>query len=143
MPMDFSRLQELSNSLNNKSDELNESLKTFEAMIASFRLGVEAWVRPSLERTMDDQDGTEYTTTLGYSKATGNWCLTLGYWSSFNEEGNYSPLNQASRDLRIKAVEQLPKLLKALESAADEAVQEVEKARKNMRNIIDGAREGV
>ena len=142
MPTDFSRLQDLSNSLNKKSDELNESLKAFEAMIASFRLGVDAWVKPSLETRTDDH-GIEYSTTLGYSKATGNWCLTIGYWSSFDEEGSYSPLNQASRELRIKAIEQLPKLLKALESAADEAVQGVEKARKNMRNIIDGARESV
>ena len=142
MPTDFSRLQDLSNSLNKKSDELNESLKAFEAMLASFRLGVEAWVRPSLETSTDDH-GIEYATTLGYSKASGNSCLTLAYRNSMDDEGSYVPLNQASRELRIKAVEQLPKLLKALENAADEAVQDVEKARKNMRNIIDGVRESV
>ncbi|MEO5955831.1 MAG: hypothetical protein ABIR36_09115 [Nitrospiraceae bacterium] len=141
MPMDFSRLQNLSESLNKESDGLNEAIKAFEAKLASFRLGVTAWVRPPLEKEVDEKHGVESTTSLGYSKATGNWCLTVAYENDIDpESAQFSPLGQASRDIRMKAVRQLPKLLKAIESAADEAVKEVEEARKIMRDIIDGAR---
>lgn len=140
MPMDFSRLQSLSESLNKESDSLNESIKAFEAKLASLRLGVTAWVNPPLEKqVIDEKHGVEFSTSLGYSKATGNWCLTIAYQNDFEEEGNYIPLSQAPRDIRMKAVRQLPKLLKAIESAAAEAVKEVEETRKIMRDIIEGA----
>jgi hypothetical protein len=141
MPIDFSRLQNLSESLNKESDSLNEAIKAFEAKLASFRLGVTAWVDPPLEKEVDEKHGVESTTSLGYSKATGNWCLTVAYGNDIDPESTqFSPLGQASRDVRMKAVRQLPKLLKAIESAAAEAVKEVEEARKVMRDIIDGTR---
>lgn len=141
MPMDFSRLQSLSESLNKESDNLNESIKAFEAKLASLRLGVNAWVLPPLETEVDEQHGIESTTSLGYSKATGNWCLTLAYANDIDPEStHFSSLSQAPRDIRMKAVRQLPQLLKAIESAAAEAVKEVEEARKIMKDIIDGAR---
>jgi hypothetical protein len=138
--MDFSRLQDLSNDLNKKSDELNESLKAFEAKLASFRLGVTAWVSPPLETEKED-DGNEITTKLGYSKVTGSWCLTLEYDDDFTSGfdnapyPHYTPLSQAPRDLRIKAVEQLPMLLKEIEKRADEAVKEVHQAGKLIRDL--------
>lgn len=142
MPMDFSRLQSLSESLNKESDSLNESIKAFEAKLASLRLGVTAWVSPPLQtEVIDEQHGIESTTSLGYSKATGNWCLTVAYEIDINpESAQFTPLSQAARDIRMKAVRQLPKLLKAIEVAAAEAVKEVEEVRKIMRDIIDGAR---
>lgn len=141
MPMDFSRLQSLSESLNKESDNLNESIKAFEAKLASLRLGVNAWVAPPLEKEVDEKNGLESTTSLGYSKATGNWCLTIAYENDFGPESTqFSSLSQAPRDIRMKAVRQLPRLLKAIESAAAEAVKEVEEARKIMKDIIDGAR---
>lgn len=141
MPMDFSRLQSLSESLNKESDSLNESIKAFEAKLASLRLGVNAWVVPPLEKEVDEKHGVESTTSLGYSKATGNWCLTIAYENDIDPESTqFSSLSQAPRDIRMKAVRQLPRLLKAIESAAAEAVKEVEEARKIMKDIIDGAR---
>jgi hypothetical protein len=140
MPMDFSRLQDLSNDLNKKSDELNESLKAFEAKLASLRLGVTAWVSPPLEKATE-VDGNEFITKLGYSKVTGSWCLTLVYDDDFSSGDpnspypRYTPLSQAPRDLRILAVEQLPKLLKEIEKRADEAVKEVDQAGRLIQDL--------
>lgn len=134
MPMDFSRLQDLSNSLNTKSDELNGSFKLFESKLASFRLGVTAWVEPPLEKWTYEH-GVEETTKLGYSKATGSWCLTLRRDHTYEEDYGYTALSQAPRDLRIKAAEQLPKLLKEIEKVATEAVKEVDEAGKFMRDL--------
>ena len=101
-----------------------------------------AWVSQPLEKeVIDEQHGIESTTSLGYSKATGNWCLTVAYEIDINpESAQFTPLSQAARDIRMKAVRQLPKLLKAIEVAAAEAVKEVEEVREIMRDIIDGAR---
>ena len=109
--------------------------KLFESKLASLRLGVTAWVDPPLEK-WSSEDGAEETTKLGYSKATGSWCLTLRYDHSYAEDYTFTPLSQAPRDLRVKAAEQLPKLLKALETGATDAVKEVEEAGKFIREFI-------
>lgn len=144
MAIDFSRLQDLSTVLNSKSDVLNEAIKAFEAKLASLRLGVSAWVNPPLISEVTDENGiNEDTTTtrLGYSKATGTWCLTIEE-DSERYSGtpgapwpSYAPLSQASRDIRLKAIKQLPLLVKALEKKADEALHEVSQAEKLLRDL--------
>lgn len=136
MREDFSRLENLSQILNKQSDELNDSLKSFEEKLASLRLGVSAWAKPPIEKHTDDRDGVEYRTTLGYSKITGSWCLTIGYENDMDDESSsFVQLSQASRDIRMKAVRYLPNLLKALEEAAINEVKEVEEARVFMRDM--------
>lgn len=144
MPIDFSRLQDISNVLNSKSDVLNEAIKSFESKLASLRLGVSAWVNPPLVSETTDEGGVNedtITTRLGYSKATGQWCLTIeedsDRYSGLDQSPwpSYTPLNQASRDMRIKAIKQLPLLVKALEKNADEALKEVGQAEKLLRDL--------
>lgn len=144
MPIDFSRLQDISNVLNSKSDTLNEAIKAFEAKLASLRLGVSAWVSPPLISEVIDENTIRedtFTTKLGYSKATGHWCLTIEDDSARNSGipgapwPSYSPLSQASRDIRLKAIKQLPLLVKALEKSADEALKEVGQAEKLIRDL--------
>lgn len=144
MAIDFSRLHDLSNVLNSKSDVLNEAIKAFEAKLASLRLGVSAWVNPPLiSEGIDEHGPNEDTirTKLGYSKATGTWCLTIEE-DSDRYSGvpgapwpSYSSLSQASRDIRLKAIKQLPLLVKALEKKADEALHEVSQAEKLIREL--------
>ena len=144
MALDFSRLQDLSNVLNSKSDALNEAIKAFEAKLASLRLGVSAWVTPPLiSQVTDENTINEDTiqTRLGYSKATGHWCLTIEEDSDRNSGipgapwPSYEPLSQTSRDIRQKAIKQLPLLVKALEKKADEALHEVNQAEKLLRDL--------
>jgi len=145
MPIDFSRLQDISNVLNSKSDVLNEAIKSFEAKLASLRLGVSAWVTPPLTSEVVDEGTSNedtITTKLGYSKATGSWCLTLledsDRYSELPQSSwpSYSPLSQASRDMRVKAIKQLPLLVKSLEKRADEALKEVGQAEKLIQELI-------
>ena len=144
MPIDFSRLQDLSTVLNSKSDVLNEAIKAFEARLASLRLGVSAWVDPPLISEVTDESSISedtITTKLGYSKATGTWCLTIEEDSARHGGApgapwpSYSPLSQASRDLRLKAIKQLPLLVKALEKRAAEALHEVSQAERLLRDL--------
>ena len=143
MPIDFSRLQDISNSLNSKSDTINAAIKAFEEKLASLRLGVSVWVLTPLETRLIAPGTVEednLKTYLGYTKATSTWCLTLSEDSECwgNDEENpphYTPLSQASRELRIKAIKQLPLLVKALEKKADEALKEVDQAEQFLRDL--------
>jgi len=45
-------------------------------------------------------------------------------------------LSQASRDMRVKAIKQLPLLVKSLEKRADEALKEVGQAEKLIQELI-------
>jgi|CXWL01.1.fsa_nt_gi hypothetical protein len=143
MPIDFSRLQDISAVLNSKSDSINAAIKAFEAKLASLRLGVSAWVsRPLTTQLVDPGTQTEDTliTKIGYSKATGAWCLTLmedsERWGDDEEHPpRYTPLSQASREMRINAIKYLPSLVKALEKSADEALVEVDQAEQLLRDL--------
>lgn len=142
--MDFSRLEKLSNSLNSKSDTLTQAIKSFEAKLASLRLGISAWVSPPLETEIVDPNGPnedEVTTTLGYSKATGGWCLTVKEDSArfSGLEGapwpSFTSLTQASRERRIKAIKQLPLLIKEIEKRASEELQVIAEAEQLIREF--------
>lgn len=143
MRIDFSRLQEISSSLNSKSDTINAAIKSFEEKLASLRLGVSVWVPTPLgTRVIDPGTANEdnLKTYLGYTKATSTWCLTLSEDSERwgDDEDNppaYTPLSQAPRELRIKAIKQLPLLVKALEKKADEALKEVDQAEQFLRDL--------
>jgi hypothetical protein len=143
MPIDFSRLQDVSNVLNSKSDTINEAIKAFEAKLASLRLGVSAWVLTPLMTQLvapGTQNEDNLRTNLGYSKATGAWCLTImedsERWGGSEEAPpDFTPLSQASRELRVKAIKQLPLLVKALEEKADEALKEVGQAEQLLRDL--------
>lgn len=143
MPIDFSRLQAISSSLNSKSDTINAAIKVFEDKLASLRLGVTAWVPTPLNTRLiapGTQDEDSLQTFLGYCKATGTWCLTLSEDSERwgNDENNppqFTPLSQAPRELRLKAIQQLPLLVNALEKHADEALKEVGQAEQLLRDL--------
>ena len=133
MPKLFTRLEELSTQLNASSDALSESIKHLEAKLASLRLGVSVWVEEPIDTTSFEVE--RVNTFLGYTKVNGKWCLALR--DNLNEiignpedEARILPLQQASREIRVKALLYLPDLIKALEAAAEVELETV-------RNVTD------
>ena len=134
----FAHLDGLSARLNESSDLLIESIKLVEAKLASMRLGVEAWVKEPLETetTLDDKGDPQdkLTTWFGYAKVGADWGLYIRENSERWDECDGSPwpsfvrLQQASRELRIKAIQQLPDLIKELEARAEAALKAIERA---------------
>lgn len=133
----FTRLEELSTQLNESSDSLSESIKRVEAKLASLRLGVSVWVEDATidtERCVSregDVEGEIYI-RLGYTKIDGKWCLAIGdeknnFQRGYMEEGyKLLPLLQAPREHRVRALQLIPRLIKALEAGAEAELKAVQ-----------------
>jgi hypothetical protein len=126
--MDFSALESLSARLNETSDSINKSVAQVEKRLAKLRLGVPTWIK------IQDNNGPNEppdVTYFGYSKDDGNWHLGFSreYWDG-PEHNEYIPFAQASRELRLKGLKELPQLLKQMEKDALKAIEEVDNVRK-------------
>jgi hypothetical protein len=124
----FTRLEELSTQLNASSDALTESIKRVEAKLASLRLGVSVWLKEPIDTTSYQDE--RVNTFLGYTKVNGKWCLALidDLHDKIGDPEEYHPaaLQQACREYRIKALQLIPELIKALEAAAEAELKTVQ-----------------
>jgi hypothetical protein len=121
------QLSSASLTLSEASNKLTEQIKEIEVSLASYNLGVVTWVE--LRRTREEIDpSVAYVyrvDSLGYSKKNGKWGLYVT--SSIEEVEHYESwlLRDAPRDLRILAVDAIPKLLEAMVAKAKELATEV------------------
>jgi hypothetical protein len=132
----LSELSEIAKQLNQESDFLNAAIKALEAQLAEMNLGLEAAV--VLDRTGRLRDRSyspardyETVTFLRYCKLGDGWRLaiqeeTTDYECNDNREergvtneGRFTPLLKASRDLRIAAVDHFDELLDKLKLEAE------------------------
>jgi hypothetical protein len=125
----FTRLEELSVQLNASSDALSVSIKRVEAKLASLRLGVSVWLEEPVDTYVYQDD--RFKTFLGYTRVNGTWCLAIKDDSKEiigcpEGEDTVRPLQQASREDRIKAFQHIPELIKALEAAAEAELKTVQ-----------------
>ncbi len=129
MELDFSRLETLSQVLNESSDELTEAIQHVEKKLASLRLGVNAFSEPPLETKKYTSTKGEHTYnyTLAYTKGVSGWGLVV--WECDENNDNYVkdevPLLEAPRHQRVAAMHRLPDLLKQLELKAEDVISEV------------------
>lgn len=138
MSSPFSRLQELSDRLNQSSDSLNKLAEEVEAQFAALRLGIEVWVdTPVTKKTfVDEKAGVPYDEEIyfGYAKkCDGKWGLCIQKFYPDPDHEVKIPFPQAPRPMRLKALEQLPALIKQFETKAETVIKEVGK----VRNIVE------
>lgn len=124
------QLSAVSQTINDASDELNEQIRTIEAALASYNLGVSAWVRVRdvPQREYSNGQLTEYTQTesLGYDRHKGKWCLRVGAWCpEFERDLGDWVLLDAPREMRMYALEAIPQLLEKLFLEASKLASEV------------------
>ena len=146
----FSSLAATAAKLNKASESLNEILDSFERRLVDANVGLEVWVQDSLSQTdaKEREDAGKvsvcFERRLGFSKVDGKWCVAVkevrvvsGFYEG-DENCPYtdeylaedpSPLSRSSRNERIAAVALLPKLVAALEHAAANAVESIERAK--------------
>jgi hypothetical protein len=121
------QLSSASQTLSEASNKLTEQIKEIEASLASYNLGVVAWVE--LRNTTEEVDPSvpyvHRIDSLGYSKENGKWGLYVS--SSVEEFEDYESwlLRDAPRELRLLAVDAIPKLLEAMVAKAKELTTEV------------------
>jgi ABC-type transporter Mla subunit MlaD len=128
--VDMKALVSLSKDLNKASDALSQQIAKAESALNEVKLGVSAWVQVARSYTHQSDltvNGQPAAVTelqyLGYGKHQGKWCLLYSteYEEYPEEELQYVvPLRDAPRLERIKAVDKLPELIRALEKNAKE-----------------------
>src|SRR5712692_9516715 len=127
----LSKLAYVSDSLNKSSDSLSEQILEVESALQRYGLGVSVWVMISsweVEVPVIGAMDTNVTRMLclGYGKYCGKWGLLVSQCDDdvVPSEGNVSFLREASRDVKLEAVGNLPDLLKALLKKATEVASE-------------------
>ena len=120
--------------LNKASKSLSELIQRIDGALQRLNLGVTAWTVVSKGDSGIDSSWSE---GLGYGR-TGrkSWGLMLrkveqNFLSLAPEQCDEWPFNEAPRELRIRAVEHIPNLLKKLDEASQEMV-------KNLSASIEG-----
>jgi hypothetical protein len=141
----FEDLASISTSINRASDSLTANITEFETALSKFKLGVSASVTLTREEQERDEGVIQYSVTyvesLEYRKHRGKWGL---YIADFYEEDvdssdpdsyTMTPLKDSSRDLRLKAVDKFPELLKELAKNGKEFAAEAARKSEQVRQI--------
>lgn len=136
-PNELQELQPIAEKLNEKSNQVNTIIAGLNAKLAALNVGLEVWLDP---------DDDHYA--IGFAKVDEKWQLATRYaeemkWvedSSYVAEGFWSPergttcsvtpLLQASRELRIRALDYAKYIVHELKTKAKEGIASIEAAEK-------------
>ncbi len=141
MPITIARLEGLSSQLSESSDKLSNVITNLESKLGALNLDLSAWVKdPFLleEKNEEDEELERLAYAyLGYAKINDVWCLWIrrieepddDQGESNGDHPQYIQLNQAPRDIRIKAIQQFPQLVTELEGQTEALIEEVETAK--------------
>lgn len=147
---DLKDLEPLSQRLTAATQELNQALTTIEERINALGIGVEVWlddnVFQELERYVEDDEEDSsrrivHAIELGYGRHGNAWALlarTVKWYEVGIENPTttpaqvevITPLLRTSRELRSKAVEQIPGLVDAIRAEAERLIASVESAKR-------------
>jgi hypothetical protein len=125
------QLSTVSESLNKATSQFNEQINSLEEALASYNLGVSAWADAC---TINHEDYDDYggvrnvwseQIAVGYEKRSSKWCLAASSFFPDSGEGQDWILRDAPRQIRMKALEGIPKLLGNLIEEAIKLTQEV------------------
>lgn len=134
-PNELSELVPLAATLNEESNQLNQTIASLNERIAALNLGITVWTGTR----KDDDTDQEYQ--IGFAKlaSDGNgWQLAVRErtFSGSGFSGSY-PLLQASRNLRIDGLESVPGILVCLKSAALDKIRAMQNG-KQMVSELEG-----
>ncbi len=143
----FDDLIPIARRLNTASDDLNAALKRIEDRLNELGIGIDRFV-PIADTRDVGSDGTEHEPEewseyqVGYDRVGEGWAL-LTRRAHFRDDSTMTaspeecwqfdevkPLLRSSRELRIKAVAAIPKLLEELKAEAEGVLRVVENARR-------------
>lgn len=133
VPADLMKqLSVASQSLNNASDQLNEQINTIEEALASYNLGVSGWgIAHNKDHEQYDTSGAligvhSESIYAGYDKRNGKWCLLASsIFDGDPETAQEWILRDAPREIRVHAIDGIPKLLENLIAKATRLANEV------------------
>lgn len=119
------------------TDTLNCKISEFERALAGLKLGVVARV---LLWTDAAELGGE---ALQFSKWGDSWRLVVVSWGpGDSEDERFDLLQNASRELRLRAAERLPELVDALVKAAAAEITRVSESTQSIDELINAMKQG-
>jgi hypothetical protein len=141
------RISAASKTLNQNSDQLSEKIVEIEAQLNCYKLGVWAWLDKSLneETVAGDQASPEFTivTSLGYGKIREKWGFVIGVCTDYDpSDTELTFLKDASRELRAKAVDQIPELLDCIAEKAAKLSENISKKAELADEIVKSLKKG-
>ena len=128
--MSFQELSTAAASLNKATDELTKTVDALDDALNRLNIGIPVWVR--VTRWDDDEGGYEVE-QLGFSKIEGTWCIGIrrlvgnDLSPDPDEVREIWAFNTAPRDLRLRAINELPTLIDELCKSAAETAEAVNK----------------
>jgi hypothetical protein len=128
------RLDAVSKTLNQTSDQLSEKIVEIESQVNQYKLGVWVWLEKPLSEEADSDDTGQYQytiiTSLGYGKIREKWGFIISVCPDFDpSEPKLTPLKDESREIRAAAIDRIPELLECIaETAAKLSEKIAEKA---------------
>jgi hypothetical protein len=116
---DFQNLSEIASALNTASDHLTRSVAVLDEALKRLNIGLAVWVNFAI-REVDVNEPMLYDIDqIGYYKVNGTWGLAIRHiWGDEGadwekEEGPWL-FNDASRELRVRAVDKIPEVITEL-----------------------------
>jgi hypothetical protein len=149
----LSDLREVAKRLNEESDSITALIAQFQGTLRDLNLGLEVWIPLHSEESVVvqpfglKQQSIPVTTetSLGYARGEDGWALYvkraayrsttvtgllgLAQRGELVKANKWLKLVDASRSIRIAALDVFPKLLEALKTSAESAVQSINKAK--------------
>ncbi len=153
----ISELSELARKLNQKSDKINTLISSINDQLSTLNLGVEVWLDyPLVEGdAVISEDGNgkvisqrRNVTLLGFCKTEpGRWGLAVRDAidiglddENYNFKNLETPLEllRASRELRVVALNEIPGLLDAMKSRAEQLLKTIDAAEHTADRLAGG-----
>jgi len=138
---DFHTLSEIASSLNAASDELTKTVTILDESLKKLNVGLSVWVS---FRSRADED-TPYIfdeDQIGYCKVNGTWGIALRrIWGNetldgYSEDGPWL-FNDASREMRLLSVDQIPGVIEALAKEAFNTTTKIQEKTKKVRELAE------
>jgi hypothetical protein len=117
--------------LNGVSDAFGKAVSDIDEALKKLNLGITAWVIVDEDPATPD-DPAYLIEEIGYSKILGKWGIAIRARTGLYVEGNDDEtsetwlFNEASRTLRMKAIEKLPELVNRLALEAAKMTKELQ-----------------
>ena len=146
----LAKLTSLSQALDNVSDQLSQNIKEIESALDELNCGFWAWVKDDPlqvdEISGTDKDGKQTSVhliqQLGYGKHSGKWSFLVasGTQESWDTDATITLLRDASRELKLRAMDRVPKLLDLLAEGLTRITEETAQRAIEAKNIATGLR---
>lgn len=119
----FQKLSSAATSLNAASDKLSKIVENLNAALRTLNLGLESWV----EFSHGCREGDDFYWSkdeIGYAKIDGKWGIALRVSHGDDrypeeDKGRTYAFGDAPRELRIRAVDFIPRLIQRLNKDAE------------------------